>query len=110
METSVLQGVIARLAGRSAIRARGLTVRASQHEYPGTTALGAVGIFLRGRSTAGARRRRAVFAAVSAVAGLATHPDAAVESLALLAGLGFVLRGALDIGLAIALRRAEYRS
>ncbi|HTK61149.1 MAG TPA: DUF308 domain-containing protein [Pseudonocardia sp.] len=37
---------------------------------------------------------------------LATHPAAAVASVALLAGLGFLVRGAFDIGLAAALRRA----
>lgn len=41
--------------------------------------------------------------------GLATHPDAAVASLALLAGCGFLLRGALDISLAIALGRLDNR-
>lgn len=41
---------------------------------------------------------------------LATHPDAAAVSVALLAGLGFVVRGAIDLGLAIALRRAGRRA
>lgn len=57
------------------------------------------------------QRHRVWNAAVGAVSlgvalALATHPDAAVASVALLAGLGFLVRGALDIGLAAALRRA----
>jgi len=38
---------------------------------------------------------------------LVTHPDAAVASVAVVAGLGFVVRGALDIGLAVHLTQQE---
>jgi uncharacterized membrane protein HdeD (DUF308 family) len=45
--------------------------------------------------------------ALVVAAGLLTHPVAAISTLALFAGLGFLIRGGLDVGLGFALRHAS---